>query len=180
MHFHSKMAWPPAAYDVITIVTDHHQTFLKMPPLQKTSDSDVYRLGKKKIRNHPSPPPIVRPRVEFSLSIGFTAHDVGRESWKHKNSVLRKASVTAYSRVHDRHHFAKLPWENQNAAWNHGIDSATLGWVDLGKGSKGTLNITKHSIPNKASIMAIKRMEISGAALAICKTCSPPSNIPPS
>ena len=176
MHFHSKMAWPPAAYDVITIVTDHHQTFLKMPPLQKTSGADVYRLGKK--NQKPPPPPKERPRV--SLSIGFTAHDVGRESWKHKNCALRKASVTTDCRVHDRHHFAQLPWEDQNAAWINGIDSATLGWVDPGKGSKGTLNITKHSIPNKASIMAIKRMEISRAALAICKTCSTPSNIPPS
>ena len=59
------------------MVTDHHQTFLKMPPLQKTSGADVYRLGKKKSE---PPPPNVRPRVEFSLSIGFTAHDVGRES----------------------------------------------------------------------------------------------------
>ena len=168
------MAWPPADYDVIAIVTDHHRTFLKIPPLQKTSGADVYRLGKK----NPNPAPIVRQRV--SLSIGFTAHDVGRESWKHKTSVLRKASVTTDCRLHDRHHFAKLPWEDQNAAWIHGIDSATLGWVDPGKGSKGTLNITKHSKPNKVSIMAIKRMEISRAALAICKTCSTPSNIPPS
>ena len=61
------------------MVTDHHQTFLKMPPLQKTSGADVYRLGKKKSEPTP-PPPNVRPRVEFSLSIGFTAHDVGRES----------------------------------------------------------------------------------------------------
>ena len=45
--FHSKMAGPPAAYDVITIVTDHHQTFLKMSPLQKTSGADVYRLENK-------------------------------------------------------------------------------------------------------------------------------------
>ena len=62
------------------MVTDHHQTFLKMPPLQKTSGADVYRLGKKKSEPTPPPPPNVRPRVEFSLSIGFTAHDVGRES----------------------------------------------------------------------------------------------------
>ena len=48
------MAWPPAAYDVITMVTDHHQTFLKMPPLQKTSGADVYRLGEKKSE----PPPM--------------------------------------------------------------------------------------------------------------------------
>ena len=46
-----------------------------MPPLQKTSGADVYRLGKK---NQKPPPPKERPRV--SLSIGFTAHDVGRES----------------------------------------------------------------------------------------------------
>ena len=32
MHFHSNMASPPTTYDVIsvTIVTDHHQTYLKM------------------------------------------------------------------------------------------------------------------------------------------------------
>ena len=64
------MAWPPAAYDVITMVTDHHQTFLKIPPLQKTSGADVYRLGEKN-QNPPPPSPIVRPGVEFSLSIGF-------------------------------------------------------------------------------------------------------------
>ena len=65
------------------MVTDHHQTFLKRPPLQKTSGADVYRRGKKKSEPPPPPPPPrpnVRPRVEFSLSIGFTAHDVGRES----------------------------------------------------------------------------------------------------
>ena len=62
------------------MVTDHHQTFLKMPPLQKTSGADVYRLGEKKSEPTPPPPSNVRPRVQFSLSIGFTAHDVGRES----------------------------------------------------------------------------------------------------
>ena len=37
MHFHSIMAWPPATYDVIsvTIVTGHHQTYLKMSARDK-------------------------------------------------------------------------------------------------------------------------------------------------
>ena len=76
MHFHLKMAWPPAIYDDTSpyhIVTDHHQSCLKMCAREKRTATENFRCRcfivlKGFLNFFPRgmatiPLPLVRPRV---------------------------------------------------------------------------------------------------------------------